>query len=223
MAALKNSEALPTVAAIASRLRSAEAFRELGQEVLLRMASKATWRSLKANALLWKRGQHAYEAAYVWSGSLRVERSDRKTVSYRRVPQGEGIGYPNALARIPFMADVRADADSRLLLLSGDALRALVPAHPELAFGLIGYLGGLIGRLSDDIEALHHEDVDARLLRGLQQLGRGKSQVELTHEALAEVVAARRESVSRALKKLESAGLVKLGRGRVILLARFPR
>lgn len=220
---MKTSPLVPTPTAVAARLRSAQAFAEFGDELLLRMVARASWRSLKENGLLWRRGQRAYEVVYVWSGCLRVERADDKVVSYRRVPQGEGIGYSNALARIPCSVDVRADVETRLVVLAGDDLRALVPRYPELAFGLIGYLGGLIGRLSDDIEALHHDDIEARALRALQQLGRGRTEVQITHEALAEVVAARRETVSRILKRLEGAGLVELGRGRVTLTSRFPR
>jgi CRP/FNR family transcriptional regulator len=79
---------------------------------------------------------------------------------------------------------------------------------------------GLGQRLADvmqRLETVNFTSIDSRLATTLLAHNTGSGQIDITHEALAEEVGTAREVVSRHLKKMKTNGLVKLGRGTVIL------
>lgn len=202
---------------IAKRLETADTFQNLGESALLAIARQAFVRPLRAKQVLWKQGSHAYELAYVWEGELDVVRRLEGRVTYRSVPEGGVIGFSNAIGRAVCTVDVVAGPPTRVVLVPGDVLRSLIPRHPEIAYRALEYMGALVGRLSDEVEMLHHRSLETRLLKRLRELARTRREIAITHLALAEQVAARRESVTRALKQLERRGIVTLARGRITL------
>jgi CRP/FNR family transcriptional regulator len=199
----------------AVRLGQAAVLRGLGEATLLAIANRAELRTLKGGQVLWKQGQHAYELAFVWEGRLDIVRSLPGKVRYRVVGQNEVVGFSNAMGHAPCTVDVIAGEPTRVLLVPGDVLRSLVPKHPEIAFRALEHLGELVGRLSDEVELLHHGSLETRLLVRLRDLSAGRREIVITHEELASQVAARRESVTRTLKHMERRGVLRCRRGRI--------
>ncbi len=199
----------------AERLGQAAVFRGLSETTLAAIAKEAELRVLRRGQVLWKQGSFAYELAFVWEGRLDVARSIEGRVTYRAVRINEVIGFSNAIGRAVCTVDVVAGEPTRLLLVPGDVLRGLVPKHPEIAFRALEYMGELVGRLSDEVEMLHHSTLEGRLVRRLRELAGGRREVPLTHQELAAQVGARRESVTRALKVLEERGMIACRRGRI--------
>lgn len=200
----------------ADRLALASVFRGIGDAAIQAIAKNAELRTLRRRQILWKQGSHAYELAFVWSGQLDVTRSFEGRVTYRAVRINEVIGFSNAIGRAVCSVDVVAgEPSTRVLIVPGDVLRSLIPIHPEIAYRALEYMGDLVGRLSDEIEMLHHGTLEARLVRRLTELAEGRREVRVTHLQLAEQVAARRESVTRALSLLEERGMLKCRRGRI--------
>lgn len=202
----------------AARLGQAAVFRGLGETALEAIAKHATLRSLRRGQVLWRQGSFAYELAFVWEGHLDVARSIEGRITYRAVKMNEVIGFSNAMGRAVCTVDVVAGESTRVLLVPGDVLRGLVPKHPEIAFRALEYMGELVGRLSDEVEMLHHGSLEGRLVRRLRDLAAGKREVRITHLELATQVGARRESVTRALAELEERALVRCGRGRIEII-----
>jgi CRP/FNR family transcriptional regulator, anaerobic regulatory protein len=203
--------------AIAHRLALADVFHGLEPSTLQAIARHAHLRPLKAGQVLWKQGSHAYELAFVWDGELEVVRRAEGRVTYRSVPMNGVIGFSNAIGRAVCTVDVVARTATRVVLLPGDVLRSLIPRHPEIAYRALEYMGALVGRLSDEVEMLHHRSLETRILVRLRELSARRKEIAITHLELAEQVAARRESVSRALKSLERRGIVTCRRGRIAL------
>ena len=203
--------------AFARRLGQTALFGGLDDAPLLAMARHATLRTLRRAQVLWKHGAHAYELALVWEGQLDVVRRAEK-VHFRTVKQNEIIGVSNAMGLTPCTVDVVAAEASRVLLVPGELLRSLVPRHPEIAFRALDYMGALLGRLSDEVELLHRSSLEDRVVHRLRKLAAGRLEVAVTHQELAEQVAARRESVSRVLSDLEGRGMVRCRRGRIEIL-----
>ncbi len=204
---------------IASRLGLSDFFRGLGPPTLEALAREGATRSLKAGQRLWKQGSQAYELAFVWEGELEVVRRLEGRVSYRSVGINGVIGFSNAIGRAVCTVDVVAGPPTRLIVIAGDVLRGLIPTHPEIAYRALEYMGALVGRLSDEVEMLHHGSLEARLLKRLRELASNRQEILITHLALAEQVAARRESVTRALSLLEQRGILSCSRGRIVLAA----
>lgn len=203
---------------IAGRLAHTALFKGLKDETLLAIASRATLRSLRRSQTLWKQGAHAYELAFVWEGQLDVVRRVGGNVMFRAVKQNEIIGVSNAMGLTPCTVDVVAGQATRVLLIPGEPLRLLVPKYPEIAFRALDYMGALLGRMSDEVELLHHGSLEKRVRHRLRTLGAGHTQIVIKHEELAQQVGARRESVSRVLSELSSRGLIRCGRGRIEIL-----
>jgi CRP/FNR family transcriptional regulator, cyclic AMP receptor protein len=205
----------------AERLALASVFRGIGDAAIEAIAKTAELRTLRRRQILWKQGSHAYELAFVWAGQLDVTRSFEGRVTYRAVRINEVIGFSNAIGRAVCSVDVVAGEESgtRVLIVPGDVLRSLIPIHPEIAYRALEYMGDLVGRLSDEIEMLHHGTLEGRLVRRITELAEGRREVRVTHLELAEQVAARRESVTRALALLEERGMIKCGRGRIEILS----
>jgi len=205
-------------ASAAARLGQAAVFRGLGEAALEAIAKHATMRALRPRQVLWKQGSFAYELAFVWEGRLDVARNIEGRVTYRAVKMNEVIGFSNAMGRAVCTVDVVAAESTRVLLVPGDVLRGLVPRYPEIAFRALEYMGELVGRLSDEVEMLHHGSLEGRLVRRLRELAAGKREVKVTHLDLATQVGARRESVTRALAQLEERGVLRCRRGRIEVL-----
>ncbi len=146
-----------------------------------------------------------------------VRRADKR-VTFRTVKQNEIIGVSNAMGLTPCTVDVVAGAPTRVVLVPGELLRSLVPRYPEIAFRSLDYMGALLGRLSDEVERLHHASLEDRVLDRLRSLSAGRAEIVVTHEELAQQVAARRESVSRVLSALARRRMIRAGRGRITVL-----
>lgn len=204
-------------AQFARRLGIAPLFQGLGDEPLLAIAKHAQLRSLRRGQILWRYRSHAYELAFVWDGHLQVRRAEESSLTFRTVRQNEIIGVSNAMGLTPCTVDVVAGEATRVLLVPGELLRSLVPKYPEIAFRALDHMGELLGRLSDEVELLHRGSLEDRVVHRLRSLSAGRQEVKITHEELAEHVAARRESVSRVLSTLEKRGMLRCRRGRIEL------
>ena len=109
-------------------------------------------------------------------------------------------------------------------------LMRLAP-YPEIAAQLIGRAVDRARHVLVHMAIAHHPRVDARLLHLLWQLadrwGRVTPQgvllpLRLTHELLADLVAAQRPSVTLSLQQLEAQGQITREDGRMLLLGRPP-
>jgi CRP-like cAMP-binding protein len=205
----------PDKAAFAQRLKEAAVFRGLSDEALAAIAAQTVMRSLRAGQVLWKQGSHAYELAFVWEGELEVVRHVEGRVAYRAVTMNQMIGFSNAIGRAVCTVDVVAGPPTRLLITPGDVLRGLIPKFPEIAYRALSHMGDLLGRLSDEVEMLHNHSLEGRVVHRLRALAAGQTEVRITHQALADQVGARRESVTRTLIELEKRGMVTCHRGRI--------
>ncbi|HEX3478597.1 MAG TPA: helix-turn-helix domain-containing protein [Kofleriaceae bacterium] len=117
----------------------------------------------------------------------------------------------------PPSAELRAAEDSAIIVLPAAAVAAALRRHPEAAFAAIAHLAGVIAELSAEIEALRRHGLVERVRHRLAQLGRGRREIAITHAALADEVGGSRANVSRALARLERAGVVRRRRGVIAL------
>ena len=100
-----------------------------------------------------------------------------------------------------------------------DALLALIRKHPDLGLAALREMAGQLRELVVLVEDLAFRSVRERLARQLLREAAEGTAV-LTHQELAERTATVREIAGRALRQLAQEGLVRLERGRVIVLDR---
>lgn len=114
-------------------------------------------------------------------------------------------------------SSARAMSPVSCLLLPRTDLLALIRRHPDLAQAALSALAGQLRELVVLVEDLSFRTVRARLARHLLAEA-GEGAAELTHQELAERAGTVREIAGRALRRLAEEGLVRLERGRVIVL-----
>jgi CRP/FNR family transcriptional regulator len=117
----------------------------------------------------------------------------------------------------PNNTNARAMSPVDCLLLPRQDMLALIKAHPDFALAALNEMAGQLRELVGLVEDLAFRSVRARLARHLlEEAGGGAA--EMTHQELAERAGTVREMVGRALRRLAEEGLVRLERGRVIVL-----
>jgi CRP-like cAMP-binding protein len=119
----------------------------------------------------------------------------------------------------PRSAHVIAMEDAQLLILRREDFRRRVEANPSVAWALLTELSRRLRRADVKIGGLVLLDVPGRIARLLLDLAdeTGGDAIEkpLTHQTIAQMIGASRETVSRAMKEFQDAGLITVERRRI--------
>ena len=136
----------------------------------------------------------------------------------------EHFGELSLIDDRPRSAHVIAMEDSHLLVLRREDFRKRVESSPAVAWSLLSELSRRLRRADEKIGGLVLLDVPgriARLLLDLAQEGGGdKIEKVLTHQTIAQMIGASRETVSRAMKEFQDAGLIGVERRRIAVTNR---
>src|SRR6476469_2225345 len=118
----------------------------------------------------------------------------------------------------PRSAHVIAMEDANLLILRREDFRRRVEANPSVAWALLTELSRRLRRADVKIGGLVLLDVPGRIARLLLDLAdeAGSNAIDkpLTHQTIAQMIGASRETVSRAMKEFQDAGLITVERRR---------
>jgi CRP/FNR family transcriptional regulator, cyclic AMP receptor protein len=158
---------------------------------------------------------------FVLRGRVRLSRTanDGREQMLAMVGSGENFNAVPLFDDHPNPATARAMSPVDCLLLPRDALLALIRKHPDLALAALRELAGQLRELVVLVEDLAFRSVRERMARQLLREA-AEGTAELTHQELAERTGTVREIAGRALRQLAQEGLVRLERGRVIVLDR---
>lgn len=137
---------------------------------------------------------------------------------------GEYFGELSLIDDRPRSAHVIAMEDSNLLVLRREDFRKRVETSPSVAWSLLSELSRRLRRADDKIGGLVLLDVPGRIARLLLDLAEesGTNAIEksLTHQTIAQMIGASRETVSRAMKDFQDAGWITVERRRIALADR---
>ena len=132
---------------------------------------------------------------------------------------GEHFGELSLIDDQPRSAHVVAMEESTLLVLRREDFRRRVEQNPAVAWALLMELSRRLRRADDKIGSLVLLDVPGRIARMiLDAADEGGSEViekPLTHQTIAHVIGASRETVSRAMREFVEAGWVSTERRRI--------
>jgi CRP/FNR family transcriptional regulator, cyclic AMP receptor protein len=121
----------------------------------------------------------------------------------------------------PRSAHVIAMEDAQLLILRREDFKRRVEANPTVAWALLSELSRRLRRADVKIGGLVLLDVPGRIARLLLDLANetGSELIEkpLTHQTIAQMIGASRETVSRAMKDFQDAGLIRVERRRIAI------
>lgn len=135
---------------------------------------------------------------------------------------GEHFGELSLIDDRPRSAHVIAMEESSILVLRRDDFRRRVEASPVVAWALLQELSRRLRRADEKIGSLVLLDVPGRIARMLldaaQECGNDLIEKPLTHQTIAQVIGASRETVSRALREFQEQGWVTSERRHLRLL-----
>jgi CRP-like cAMP-binding protein len=135
---------------------------------------------------------------------------------------GEHFGELSLIDDQPRSAHVIAMEESSILVLRRDDFRRRVEASPTVAWALLQELSRRLRRADEKIGNLVLLDVPGRIARLLldaaMECGNDLIDKPLTHQTIAQVIGASRETVSRALRDFQDSGWVATERRRIRLL-----
>ena len=134
---------------------------------------------------------------------------------------GQHFGELSLIDEQPRSAHVIAMDDAMLLVLRREDFRKRVETSPSVAWSLLMELSRRLRRADEKIGGLVLLDVPgriARLLLDMAEEGGGPAiEKTLTHQTIAQMIGASRETVSRAMKEFQDAGWISVERRRITL------
>lgn len=132
---------------------------------------------------------------------------------------GEHFGELALIDDQPRSAHVIAMEESSLLVLRREDFRRRVEASPSVAWSLLTELSRRLRRADGKIGSLVLLDVPGRIARLLlDSADDGKSELiekPLTHQTIAHLIGASRETVSRAMREFQESGWITMDRRRI--------
>lgn len=200
-------------------LRAIPLLASLDEPTLRDTARRARSCTFRPGQHIMLEGEDAPGLFFVLRGRVRLSRTapDGREQVLAMVGPGEHFNPVPLFDGGPNPTSARAMSPVACLLLPRADLVDLIRRHPDLALATLSSMAGQLRELVQLVEDLAFRSVRARMARQLiAEAGEGAA--ELTHQELAERAGTVREIAGRALRRLAEEGLVRLERGRVIVL-----
>ena len=132
---------------------------------------------------------------------------------------GEHFGELSLIDQQPRSAHVIAMDDATLIVLRSEDFRRRVDVAPDIAWALLVELARRLRRADTKIGGLVLLDVPGRIAKLLLDFAgeSGGDVIEkpLTHQTIADMIGASRETVSRAMREFQDGGLVSVARRQI--------
>jgi CRP/FNR family transcriptional regulator, cyclic AMP receptor protein len=174
------------------------------------------------NTVLIYAGTPSPACYVVLSGRVRVYASaaSGKELTLSMPGIGEPFGDLGLIEEAPYVGTAVTLTQTTLIVVPRTSFGACLAAHPDLALQFLRLAAQRIDHLSSLAQSLAFADVQSRitaLLSALAQEQKGDLVVErrLTHQEIADLIGATRETVSRVMKELYGSGCITLANGRL--------
>ena len=223
---VQKARASPVVSNV---LRGVPCLSGLETSVLTQLEEETQEERYRRGETIFQEGAVCEEIFLITDGTVKVFRlSDEGRQQTLQI-----LGPGGCFCLAPFFHDTRYPATAqcltnvRLLRLGGAQCLSLVKDDPRVVASVVQCLCHRVTAMAALLESSSTRKVRRRLVRFLLDIAesRGIRTADgllldggLTHEELAGCVGTAREVVSRALEQLQRKGLVRLGRGRLVLL-----
>jgi len=212
------------VSTIAHFLATVPLFKSLDAEERERFAEFVREKTYPKGSVILFENDPGDALFVVRSGRVKVVllAEDGREVILSLLGAGEYFGELSLIDDQPRSAHVIAMEESTLLVLRREDFRRRVDASPGVAWVLLQVLSRRLRRADEKIGSLVLLDVPGRIARMLLDAAAegGSDLIEkpLTHQTIAHVIGASRETVSRAMREFQDSGWVTTERRRIRLL-----
>jgi CRP/FNR family cyclic AMP-dependent transcriptional regulator len=207
-------------------LASVPMFSGLQRDELLKFAELTRERTYPKGSVILVQGDPGDSLYVLRQGRAKVVLigEDGREVILGVLEPGAHFGELALIDDQPRSAHVIAMEDSQLLILRREDFRRRVEANPSVAWALLTELSRRLRRADQKIGGLVLLDVPGRISRLLLDLSsettNGTIEKPLTHQTIAQMIGASRETVSRAMKEFQQEGLIRVERRRIAVANR---
>ena len=210
-------------------LRDVPCLAGLDAAALNRLAEEVPEKEYRRGQILFQQGDLCEEIFILTKGSVKIYRlsDDGRQRTLQILGAGDCFCVAPSFHLVRYPSTAQCMTDVRLLRLSRMQCLSLLRENPGLAADVITCLCHRMADMAALLETSSTRQVPRRLARFLLDLAhaRGVSRGQgvllnsgLTHDELAACVGTAREVISRTLEQWQREGLVRLGRGRLVLL-----
>ena len=205
-------------------------FEGLSERDLAELAQVAVPRSWLAGEAVFREGDTGDTCYVIREGAMRVTRrhSDGRQITLAELRDGDLFGELAMFGGETRSATVEAiDQTTGVALLAGDLRRTML-AHPDIAVAMLEGLADRIRAANERLARQTFQTVEGRvasaLLAQVEALtsaageeGPREILIKATQAQIAQLSGSSRESASRFLAKLERAGVITTGRGKILV------
>lgn len=212
-------------------LRRVPIFAALNEDILQRVASIMIEKSYSRKSIVFHEGDHGDTLYIIKSGRIKIAKVaiDGREKTLTIMQPGDFFGEMAIFDNLPRSATAEAiDSDVRLFGVSKKDFERLIHENPSIALRIMKDLTARIRSINQQVEDLAFKDVHGRVSSTLFQLleteekisGRSLTCLRMTHQDLANMVGSSRETVTRALNRLQTEGIIAISHQQIEILDR---
>ncbi len=197
---------------------------ELSQSTLNKLKEHSVTKTFAEGDIIMNEHSYIRSIPIVLKGSIRVMRTDEEggeiLLYYIRPGESCIMSFMGAMHGQPSMIKAIAEEEVEILFIPVEKSTALIKENSEWLEYIFQLYHKRFEELLDVVNAVTFQKTDKRILHFLQEKKKlsNSSDINITHQQLAEELGTSRVVVSRLLKQMETDGLVSLGRNKISLL-----
>lgn len=202
-------------------LRAIDIFRDLGPDEMAWMEQITRMVTAERGQLMYSQEDEGEALFLLKTGRVQIYRltPEGKRLELATITPGTFFGEMPLLGQHMYQGFAEAVEPSTICVMGQADLQRILVAKPQVALRMLEVLGRRLMDREQRLEELAYRSVPARLAAVLVRLAdeRGTTLEGLTHNDLAEMVGAYRETVTKALDEFKVRGLVELKRRRIVV------
>jgi CRP-like cAMP-binding protein len=217
---LKRPEVRPAAGAVPFHhefLREMDVLCDLSPDDMSRLEGQTRLATVRKGHVIYRQEDAAGTLFLIKRGRVRLSRltPDGKTLELAVLEAGTFFGEMPLFGMRMRNAFAEAVEDSTLCVMSETDVERLIREHPQVALRMLGILSQRLAAYEARLEDMAYRSVAARLASALLRLESNGEVAGRTHQDLADMVGAYRETVTKLLDEFETGGWVELGRRRI--------
>src|SRR4051794_6963393 len=204
-------------------------FRHLRETEITALLARSRVEHKRPNELIFRKDSPGHGLMAVLSGQVKISMlsSNGREVVLNIINPGEIFGEMALLDGKARSADATAMGPCELLVIDRRDFMPFLEQHPEVAIRLLGVLSERLRHSSDQVHDILFLDLRGRLAKALLRLAeahrrnpvKGKPiDIKLSQRELGNLIGQSRESVNKQLRAWQNANLLRIERGRILLL-----
>lgn len=212
---------MPSDSAASRALKAQPYFKMLGGDELARLASTVSERKFEKDEVVFLEGEPCHGLYIVREGSVKIYKLSpegrEQILSY--IKPGDSFNEVAVFDGGANPANTVAAETSTLWIVPRSAIVEVLQANPQVALAVIQNLGARLRHLVGLVEDLSLRQVSGRLAKLLLEMA-ATNEPALTQQEMAARLGTVREIIGRSLRQLETRGLIKMERGKIVILDR---